>query len=431
MNVSHHLPAHSISKRVRKAEQSLSISQSLPPAYGEEADVASPAIPEIARSNSPAPRNPRKPKRMMLDLDQLRSNQLQRVYFPKCSRAEDEQLDADLALNVQRDPIHVMPPCNRAGLPAYTILDGHRRAASLRRLGRTSAIVIVRWDLQHADAEKVEAEYLRFNQNRRQLEPLSVVQNFKRQKELEAGRRLDAYELQALDKTISAMLGGMCLRNAQRYLHAADAPPEIQTAFRHGDITLTVAAQVGGLNSEIQQEIVSAIASVTNRSQIRQIISEYIAKYGVRSPVPLKGRQTPKAVGLIKEFEAKLSLLEIDRVHGPSLAPHLPALLKIRTRLTKLIASAKRPDASIAELTGRIEEIAGHGVRPSMRVRIGQKRLCEHRCRNGSVAENKSETTGGPQCSHHHRACVIRRGSAASVASERTGLLPDRVVGRG
>jgi ParB-like chromosome segregation protein Spo0J len=323
--------------------------------------LAQRSLPGAAAANQASIAPPAKPQRLVFELAKLVAHPLQDVYNPPCSHRENAMLDDDLRAG-QREPIHVMPPGNHAGLPAYTILDGHRRAESLRRLGKTNATIVIRWDLLETDSSMLEGIFLRFNVNRRQLDPLSVAINIKRQTELGNGGPLNSAQLQALDQTLKGILGG-CIRNIQRYLHAADAPLEIQTALRRGDITLTMASRVGGLDPDIQQQIASAIEGITDRSQIRQINCEYIAKYGARSPAPLKGRQTPKAVKLIKELESRLSDLQINRIHGPGLAPHLPALQKIQAGVQKLIAAAKRPSASISELEGKNEEIAGHGVR--------------------------------------------------------------------
>jgi len=301
---------------------------------------------------------PTKPQRMLMDLAKLVQHPLQAVFNPPCSQAEGEQLDADLAANGQRDPIHVMPPGNSAGLPAYALVDGHRRAASLGRLGKTSALVLVRWDLLDADATTVEATFLRFNQIRRQLDPLSVAKNVKRQKELENGGRLGREELRALDRTISNMLGGMGIRNVQRYLHAVAAPLEIQSAFRRGDINLTAAAQVGAFDADVQQEVVEAIKGITDRNEIREIIKTYIKKYGAQPGRPLFTTFTPRAVRLIRDFEDRLAELDghYPQLHGPALAQHRPALNEIQKAVAKLIAASKRPGGDVRDL----RDIFGH-----------------------------------------------------------------------
>lgn len=284
-----------------------------------------------------------KPERLQLELSKLAPHPLQDLFNPQCSAVEDAQLDADLQTG-QRDPIHVMPAENRAGLPQFCILDGHRRAAALRRLGHTHAIVLIRHDLHEADAATVEAEFLRFNANRRQLDPLSITKNLNRQAELAAGHKLGQFERQKLARRICNIVGGMSPRNAQRYIHAADTPPEIQAALRRGDFTLTLAAQVGALDADVQQEIVAAINGITDRARIRKIVvasvRERIAPTTRRST-----RYTRVAAKLIGDFEARLAELDghYKKLYGPTVAEHLPALKKIRTRVEKLIRAAKRP----------------------------------------------------------------------------------------
>ena len=74
-----------------------------------------------------------------------------------------------------------------AGLPAYTILDGHWRVQALWELGRTEVLVIVRHDLVGLDANALEAEFLRCKLNRRRARDL--VMDFTVKKFCESGRQ--------------------------------------------------------------------------------------------------------------------------------------------------------------------------------------------------------------------------------------------------
>jgi len=312
--------------------------------------VAQSAPPSGASAGSTAPTEPlTKPQRILMELTKLVPHPLQQAYNPSCSPAEDAQLESDLKTG-QREPIHVMPAGNRAGLPTNTILDGHRRADALRRLGRTQAIVVIRHDLRDADASAVEEIFLRFNQNRRQLDPLAITKNLKRQMELAPRHGLDHDDLQQLAKKISDIIGGMSLRNAQRYIHAADAVPEIQAAFRRGDITLTLTAQIGSLNDDVQQDIVAAINGITGRAEIRTIVLTRVRKCSAsRQERPTW--YTPKAVRLARHLQEDLAELagRYDKIHGPTLAPYLPVLLAAQEALPKLIRAAKRPGSSLLQ----------------------------------------------------------------------------------
>lgn len=315
-------------------------------------NAASLSTPKGTASLPPAPATPpTKPQRMMMELAKLLPHPDQDAFNPSCSAAEDAQLDADLSANGQRDPIHVMPPGNRAELPENTVLDGHRRSAGLGRLGRTSAVVLVRWDLLDADEATVEAAFLRFNSNRRQLDPLSVAKNMKRQKELEVGGRLRQCDLQQLDRTISDICGGMSLRNAQRYLHAADAPPEILAAFRRGDITLTYAAQVGGMNPDVQQELVQAIDGITEKKKVRQTVGKFIRKYGVRPRAPLFTGHSAKLMDIVEKFADRLDERNGRDLHGPTVAKHLPAMHRIQKHLARLMQDTKRPGCDSSDFS--------------------------------------------------------------------------------
>ena len=164
----------------------------------------------------------------------------------------------------------------------------------------------------------------------------SFVINLKRQKELERRRRLNGVDLRAMDQMVMAIFG-MSLRNAQRYLHATDAPPEIQAAFRRNDILLNHAARVGSLNPDEQQEVAMAIRGITHKSEIREIIAIFIRKYGVRPRSPRIKRHTPKAMAMLEKFAGQLAEVETDQLHGPTVAKHLPALKKLQTTVANLI----------------------------------------------------------------------------------------------
>jgi hypothetical protein len=71
-----------------------------------------------------------------------------------------------------KDPIHVLPRKNKAGLGAVTILDGCRRVGAMRADGETEIDVIIRHDLAEADDVEVEKEFFTYNLNRRQLHQL-------------------------------------------------------------------------------------------------------------------------------------------------------------------------------------------------------------------------------------------------------------------
>lgn len=283
-----------------------------------------------------------KAQRVLMELAMLVRHPLQDTFNSPCSVIQDAQLDADLVVG-QREPIHVMPPNNRAGLAAFTILDGHRRAASLERLGKAHASVVVRHDLTGADAPTVEAYFLKFNVNRRHLDPLSIVKNLKRQAELRNRGPLTQNDYQSLDRQISNIVN-ISIRNAQRYLHAADAVPVIHDLFRRRMLTLTVAGQVGALDREQQQEIVEAIHGIADTKEIRRVIAQQIQKHSV-SARPQKRALTPRAVRFIVQTTKLINALELENGHayGPTMKEHLAELVRIQNTTTRLIADSKRP----------------------------------------------------------------------------------------
>ena len=122
------------------------------------------------------------------DIDILKPFPLQSQFYGQESQADDDRLEQDLRQNGQRDPFPIMPYSNRAGLPRGTMLDGHRRTILLTKIGKKRAKVRVRQDLADADFATVEAEFLKFNFHRRQLDQLGKARIAIRLYEIEKGR---------------------------------------------------------------------------------------------------------------------------------------------------------------------------------------------------------------------------------------------------
>ena len=199
-----------------------------------------------------------------LALDVLVDHPDQKTYFRDYGEFEYETLKKDIKANGVKNPPDVLPPKNKAGLEAYTILSGHTRRNILLELGHTTAKILVRYDLIDASRAEIDRAFLLDNVARRQQDRLgqtrAAVGLFRLEKEQ---RKLS---------TVSSLLGNgelrdqigkivdMSGRNLGRYFHVLSAPIEVQDAFAAKKLTLIQAARVGGLNPGQQKQIASSLS---------------------------------------------------------------------------------------------------------------------------------------------------------------------------
>jgi hypothetical protein len=271
----------------------------------------------------------------------LHPHPLQSIFFADCSSADDENLSADLLARGQLSPIVVMPKPNAAGLPAGTILDGHRRARLLAGIGKTEVEVVVRDDLKDADAAAVEAEFLKFNFQRRQLHPLDKARVSKRLLEIEKKREpggLRHSEKVTLRDRIGKVMG-MSGRNLERYSHVLETPLTIQNAVRDGRLRLVAGAKIAMLEPQVQTEIARRISRITDAGEIAEIVDGYVA-------VP-DGTRHEKLGDAVAAFCRNLDKSAVDlgdRVQNvsPSLASKYMASLDKGARIIKHLRSCAR-----------------------------------------------------------------------------------------
>jgi ParB-like chromosome segregation protein Spo0J len=191
---------------------------------------------------------------------------------------DNKALAEDLHLRGQRDPIIIMPANNAAGLPANTILDGHRRIEAMLANGQTEADVLVREDLKDADEQTVTAAFLGFNLLRRQLHPLDKARVVQQLFVAKAGvplNDLDMWKRGELRDRIGESLG-MSGRNLDRYLRVLETPLEIQHAVRDRRLKLVPASRIALLSCQDQQQIVQRIAGLADPKEIDRVVAEFI-----------------------------------------------------------------------------------------------------------------------------------------------------------
>jgi ParB-like chromosome segregation protein Spo0J len=219
------------------------------------------------------------PERTVLPLRQLKPSPIQAEIVLPTSAEEDAEFRDDIGKG-QRDAIVVMPPRNKAGWPAYSILDGHRRMKALLDLGRTSAPVIIRHDLADADADTVKGEFCRINPARRQMHPVELARylrgQFEAEKRHRGGRLYASDELELRERFGRRM--GLSGRNAQRYLNIATAPIEIGMAVKNRTLKLVEADRIARLPSEELKAAPAKLRQTTDRAAVTAMMSGTAAK---------------------------------------------------------------------------------------------------------------------------------------------------------
>ena len=246
----------------------------------------------------------------------------------------------------QRDPIHVMPPKNAANLPAYTILDGRRRATALEANGEKEANVVVRHDLVGAERDTIEAVFLEFNCDRRQLHPLDkariALRRFEIEKRRPRGGLRPIDEQEARDRVGKAI--GMSGRNLQRYFRLLLTPREVQDAVRDGKLALVVGERVSWLSKDKQAEIAERIRA---GEKAKDVVAGYLKPRSARHK-----HATAAFNRFVNHLKAALADMEDrpDEVYRLTLKENTPLLQRGRQLLTKLMAEGRKKPSSIANL---------------------------------------------------------------------------------
>jgi hypothetical protein len=226
-------------------------------------------------------------------------------YYGMPSKDDFDRLFRDIVKNGLHDPIQVLPGDNEAGLPAFTILDGHCRVEvykeKLRRDSCDPEIAekfsridaIVRHDLVEKSADEIARVYLEYNDNRRQLHMLDRVHITRGIYERERGQRRPnaAQTRDVVGKRLG--ISGVTL---SRWMRADNAPQVVRDLLKRGVVPLMAAARVGGLDAEAQQQIAEELtgpaadvaaantrrAKIAARKSVLAVIDRYVDRPGRR-----------------------------------------------------------------------------------------------------------------------------------------------------
>ena len=268
----------------------------------------------------------------------------QTAFFDACSDADERALQVELE-HGQRDPIHVIPPGNKAGLPAYTILDGHRRVEALNRMGRPTVLAIIRYDLRDADAAAVEHAFINFNLVRRQLHALdkanAALRLFVLEKKLPRGLRGSGYESEARNRV--GTLVGVSGRHLQRLFNILMAPREVQRAVRDGHLKIILGEKVAGLPAAAQVEIAAKLSGLADRSQANDVVAAYFTASGDK-PATDCFRCYARFVRVMRTATQNLDC-RVEEVRPHWVQSNKPALVKGAKLIQALLKIADRTDA--------------------------------------------------------------------------------------
>jgi hypothetical protein len=227
------------------------------------------------KKDTPKEARPREPRLEKLRLSELVPHPLQGLYNGSLTEYKLAALAANIRKRKLQHPPEVMPPGNRAGLPAYTILDGHARKDALELNGETEVTALVRFDLVDADPDAVELEFLQFNQDRRHHDLLAEARVALRAFEIEKGRgrgQLRGREEEDARDRVGKVLN-MSGRNLQRYWRVLKTPVEVQDAFRAKQLSLVEAGKVADLRPKVQAEVAARIKA---GEPPRKVLGEYL-----------------------------------------------------------------------------------------------------------------------------------------------------------
>lgn len=281
-------------------------------------------------------------ERKRLKIGQLRPHPDQvALYDGSTSVAEDKCFAKDLDERGQLDEIHVMPDVNCAGLPKGTVLDGWRRATSLKAKGHRVLDAYIRHDLADATYKEIQAEFVRFNLGRRQLSPLSRARCAQFLLTAQScGRKLSGKGLEELKQRIGEQFG-VGLRTVNRYLAILDSPVAVQRAYDRGEVSQVHAAKIGtlcsayyGKLSKRQQEEMAR--RISEGEPAAKVVHEYITACQGPSAqaVSEESQAAPAGDALMRLDQA---ICELDKIGSAICAEVLAGRKKTLTKAKMIV----------------------------------------------------------------------------------------------
>lgn len=296
---------------------------------------------------------PRGKKEESRRLKELIEHPLQPLYNDGLNENAFKAFAADVKREL-REKIQILPE-NAAGLPANTILDGHKRRRALLHNGETTTTVIVRYDLASADARTIEKEFLQFNAHREHRDLLLQARTALRLYEIEKNKPLNRQFVddvrEARDRVGQAI--GMSGRNLNRYFRVLRTPLEVQNAFRVGELPLVVAEKVADLDERDQKTVAKRIRAGEDP---RELIREYLpqSKSEKKADSPFQ-----RLLCALQQGRAELAH-RTHEVKGGLFGTVLPELRKGRELIDALIAQMERNRRESSKILKQVKTAVAH-----------------------------------------------------------------------
>lgn len=283
----------------------------------------------------------------LIELDQCQAHPQQAETYGDLSEASLATLRQSMQAEGQRDPIVVLPPDNAAGLPPYTVLDGHQRLEAARQLGWTTVRATIRHDLVDAEEAVVRQTFLRFNFERRQLTPMHQAMIIMERYEARVGRprqRFNSDDWQAVEAQIAGQLD-LSSRNALRYMRVLNTPRAIQIAVRDRRLNkLTLAERIETLPKPKQEELAEAIEQIDDPKAAKALVESY---FPVQSKAPTPGQVFEQLTETLDQAQRVLPK-SVTGEPLPRWRDYLPALESGYAFLGQLVQQVREidPDAN-------------------------------------------------------------------------------------
>ena len=213
------------------------------------------------------------------------------------------------------------------------VIAGRKRRLALLSLGRKSANVRVRYDLEEKGETAVLMHVLGDNLERRNMKPLEVARTYLLYKKLLEGKEA----VTAGDKRDQlAEKFGVSGRTLDRYARVLTTPRPVQDAFDAGEISLQVATKIAGLTADER----NAIGDAFTAGEDPQVV---VARYLQRQPSKLQKEQRGSDVAaVLSELVKHAATLAKSSV--PLTERHQALVRGIVTTLTPICGS-EQPDA--------------------------------------------------------------------------------------
>jgi ParB-like chromosome segregation protein Spo0J len=195
-----------------------------------------------------------------LPLELLRPHPRNAEVYRQRSQAEIMDLAADMTRNGQLEAVEVVPDGS-----GYLTVSGHGRWQAAQFLGWPTLRCWVRDDLAEAGPEAVEIRLIEANLYRRQLSRLDLVRSYRELKRLarnKRGKRVSEEQAKGdlrdlIGKRFNPPVSG---RTLDRWLQVLDLPMPVQEAVEHGEVKLTDAVKLAGLNGTVKEKIAKELA---------------------------------------------------------------------------------------------------------------------------------------------------------------------------